>query len=150
MLEACRTLASSAANRPRRPLFDRFLAPWNKHAAANPSKNGLGGADLVTYWVEKARAQIEVGKLKVAGLVATNSIRGGANRKVLERIVASSRIFEAWSDEEWVNEGAAVRVSLVVFGFLPFPASGGGAGQELCRLAPVRAKPTTLYSSEAQ
>ena len=89
-----------------------------------------GGADLVTYWFEKARAQIEVGKLKSAGLVATNSIRGGANRKVLERIVASSRIFEAWSDEEWVNEGAAVRVSLVAFGFLPSLAGGGVAGGE--------------------
>jgi hypothetical protein len=75
-----------------------------------------GGADLVTYWFEKARAQTEAGKLTAAGLVATNSIRGGANRKVLERIVASSRIFEAWSDEPWVNEGAAVRVSLLCFG----------------------------------
>ncbi|PKO69441.1 MAG: hypothetical protein CVU23_06680 [Betaproteobacteria bacterium HGW-Betaproteobacteria-17] len=75
-----------------------------------------GGADLVTYWFEKARAQIEAGEARAAGLVATNSIRGGANRKVLERIAASTRIFEAWSDEEWVNEGAAVRVSLVCFG----------------------------------
>ncbi len=74
------------------------------------------GADLVTYWFEKARAQIEAGKAMVAGLVATNSIRGGANRKVLERIVTSTRIYEAWSDEEWVNDGAAVRVSLVCFG----------------------------------
>lgn len=75
-----------------------------------------GGADLVTYWFEKARAQIEAEKLQAAGLVATNSIRGGANRKVLERIVDTTRIFEAWSDEEWVNEGAAVRVSLLGFG----------------------------------
>ncbi|HQR04893.1 MAG: class I SAM-dependent DNA methyltransferase [Proteobacteria bacterium] len=75
-----------------------------------------GGADLVTYWFEKARARIAAGKLQAAGLVATNSIRGGANRKVLERIVDTTRIFEAWSDEEWVNEGAAVRVSLVGFG----------------------------------
>lgn len=74
------------------------------------------GADLVTYWFEKARAQIEAGQCAAAGLVATNSIRGGANRKVLERIVASTKIFEAWSDEDWVNEGAAVRVSLVCFG----------------------------------
>jgi len=61
---ACRTLESSAANRPRRPLFCRFLAPargtpdsyalkrydsaapWNNHAAANPAKNGIGGADF--------------------------------------------------------------------------------------------------------
>jgi hypothetical protein len=75
-----------------------------------------GGADLVCYWFEKARAQIEAGKLQAAGLVSTNSIRGGSNRKVLERIVDMTRIFEAWSDEPWINDGAAVRVSLVGFG----------------------------------
>ena len=74
-----------------------------------------GGADLVTYWFEKARAQIESGKCRAAGLVATNSIRGGANRRVLDRIAESGRIFEAWGDEPWVNDGAAVRVSLVCF-----------------------------------
>lgn len=78
-----------------------------------------GGADLVTYWFEKARAQIEAGHCEAAGLVATNSIRGGANRKVLDRIVDSTPIFEAWSDEPWVNEGAAVRVSLICFGSIP-------------------------------
>lgn len=78
-----------------------------------------GGADFVTYWFEKARAQIESGKVRCAGLVATNSIRGGANRKVLDRICANTRIFEAWSDEDWINEGAAVRVSLVCFGDRP-------------------------------
>ncbi len=85
-----------------------------------------GFADLVLYWFEKARAQIEAGRLTVAGLVATNSIRGGANRKVLDRIVASTRIFEAWGDEEWVNEGAAVRVSLVCFGNSDQPAQLDG------------------------
>ena len=75
-----------------------------------------GGADLVTYWFEKARAQIKAGQARYAGLVATNSIRGGANRKVLERITRTGAIFEAWSDQPWVNEGAAVRVSLVCFG----------------------------------
>lgn len=75
-----------------------------------------GGADLVTYWFEKARAQIVEGRAHTAGLVATNSIRGGANRKVLDRIVASGEIFNAWSDEDWINEGAAVRVSIVCFG----------------------------------
>ncbi len=74
-----------------------------------------GGADLVTYWYEKARAMIESGKAKRAGLVATNSIRGGASRKVLDRIRESGEIFNAWSDEPWINEGAAVRVSLVSF-----------------------------------
>ncbi|MGR4868214.1 class I SAM-dependent DNA methyltransferase [Variovorax sp. LARHSF232] len=75
-----------------------------------------GGADLVCYWFEKARAQIEAGHLQAAGLVSTNSISGGANRKVLERIVNTSRIFLAWGDEPWVNDGAAVRVSMTGFG----------------------------------
>ncbi len=75
-----------------------------------------GGADLVCFWFEKARAQIEAGVLQRAGLVATNSIRGGRNREVLDRICATTGIFEAWSDEPWVNDGAAVRVSLVAFG----------------------------------
>ena len=74
-----------------------------------------GGADLVTYWFEKARAQILAGKATRAGLVATNSIRGGASRKVLDRIRESLTIFNAWSDEPWVNDGAAVRVSIVCF-----------------------------------
>jgi type II restriction/modification system DNA methylase subunit YeeA len=84
----------------------------------------LGGADLVTYWFEKARFQLETQQVKAVGLVATNSIRGGANRKVLERIRETGQIFEAWSDEAWVNEGAAVRVSLVCFA--PSPSKGEG------------------------
>lgn len=75
-----------------------------------------GGADLVCYWFDKARAHMAAGALQRAGLVTTNSIRGGANRKVLDAICAETRIFEAWSDEAWVNNGAAVRVSLVAFG----------------------------------
>ena len=75
-----------------------------------------GGADLVCYWFEKARAQIAAGQAQRAGLVATNSIRGGVNRRVLERIRETGRILQAWSDEPWINEGAAVRVSLVCFG----------------------------------
>ena len=74
-----------------------------------------GGADLVMYWFEKARRLVERGQVKAAGLVSTNSIRGGANRKLLERIRETGVIFDAWSDEPWVNEGAAVRVSLVCF-----------------------------------
>jgi type II restriction/modification system DNA methylase subunit YeeA len=73
-------------------------------------------ADLVTYWFEKARTQVEAGQTKRVGLVATNSIRGGANRRVLDRIVSESCIFEAWSDEPWVIDGASVRVSLICFG----------------------------------
>jgi hypothetical protein len=72
-------------------------------------------ADLVCYWFEKARAQIEMGKTKRAGLLATNSIRGGANRAVLDRVKETGDIFMAWSDREWILEGAAVRISIVGF-----------------------------------
>ena len=41
-------------------------------------------ADLVCYWFEKAGKQIQSGKATRAGLVATNSIRGGANRRALQ------------------------------------------------------------------
>ena len=72
-------------------------------------------ADLVCYWFEKAGRQIASGKAARAGLVATNSIRGHANRRALEAATDTRRIFEAWSDEPWVIDGAAVRVSLVCF-----------------------------------
>jgi type II restriction/modification system DNA methylase subunit YeeA len=72
-------------------------------------------ADLVCFWFEKARTQIVAGKLKRTGLVATNSIRGGKNRLVLDQINKETPIYEAWSDEPWVVDGAAVRVSLVCF-----------------------------------
>jgi len=75
-----------------------------------------GGVDFLCYWFDKAQREIEAGRLHRAGLVATNSIRGGASRSVLERICASGRIFEAWADEPWVNNGEPVRVSLVCFG----------------------------------
>jgi type II restriction/modification system DNA methylase subunit YeeA len=73
-------------------------------------------ADLVVYWFEKARSQIKAQKSSRVGLVATNSIRGGPNREVVDRIETDTRLFEAWSDEPWVVEGAAVRVSILCFG----------------------------------
>ncbi|MCY4669365.1 MAG: hypothetical protein OXC29_15450 [Rhodococcus sp.] len=72
-------------------------------------------ADLVCYWFEKAGQQVALGKAARVGLVATNSIRGHANRRALQAATAARRIFEAWSDEPWVVEGAAVPVSLVCF-----------------------------------
>ena len=76
-----------------------------------------GGADLVCYWFEKARKAIKSNGLGAAGLVATQSIRSGSNRVVLDAIRKNTRIFDAWSDEPWVNDGAAVRVSLISFGW---------------------------------
>ena len=99
-------------SKKRRELGDAYFAALDSVFAGRVP----GGADLVCYWFEKARQAIESNGLGAAGLVATQSIRAGSNRAVLTAICASTHIFEAWSDESWVNEGAAVRVSLVCFG----------------------------------
>ncbi len=72
-------------------------------------------ADLVTYWFEKARAYVEQKTVKRVGLLATQGIRGGVNRKVLERIKQTGDIFWAQSDRNWILNGAAVHVSMVGF-----------------------------------
>jgi hypothetical protein len=72
-------------------------------------------SDLCCYWFEKARAQIEAGKMGRAGLLATQGIRGGANREVLKRIKQSGDIFFAESDRDWIQDGANVHVSMVGF-----------------------------------
>ncbi len=72
-------------------------------------------ADLVCYWFVKAGRQLAAGRSQRVGLVATNSIRGGANRRALQAAIDGRPIFDAWSDEPWVIDGAAVRVSLVCF-----------------------------------
>jgi type II restriction/modification system DNA methylase subunit YeeA len=74
-----------------------------------------GQSDLCCYWFEKAREQIEGGKCKRAGLLATQGIRGGANREVLKRIKDTGDIFFAESDREWILDGAMVHVSMVGF-----------------------------------
>jgi hypothetical protein len=74
-----------------------------------------GQSDLCCYWFEKAREQIERGNCKRAGLLATQGIRGGANREVLKRIKDTGDIFFAESDREWILNGAMVHVSMVGF-----------------------------------
>ena len=84
-------------------------------------------ADLVLYWFEKARGALSLNRSKRIGFVGTNSIRGGANRRVVEAILRDARIFSAWSDEAWVVDGAAVRVSLLCFSKDTDPAQLDGA-----------------------
>jgi type II restriction/modification system DNA methylase subunit YeeA len=74
-----------------------------------------GGSDYVCYWFEKSRAMIETLKARRVGLLATQGIRGGRNRIVLDRIVKTGKIFWAESDRDWILEGAAVHVSMVAF-----------------------------------
>ena len=87
-----------------------------------------GKPDLVCYWVARAGQLSANGEIQRVGLVATNSIRSGTNRLVLDRIVKDSRIFDAWADEPWIVEGASVRVSLICFaprkGTLPVALDG--------------------------
>ena len=110
-------------------------------------------ADLVCYWFVKAGDHLGARAAKRVGLVATNSIRGGANRRALERATGGWRIFDAWSDEPRVIDGAAVRVSLVCFShaddeltperrldgetvdeiYMDFTARRGGAGVDLTK-----------------
>jgi type II restriction/modification system DNA methylase subunit YeeA len=74
-----------------------------------------GMPDLVCYWFEKAQNYISKGSAKRVGLLATQAIRGGTNRQVLEHIKENGDIFFAYSDREWILDGATVHVSLVGF-----------------------------------
>lgn len=93
-----------------------------------------GSADMVCYWFEKARAMVEAGHAERVGLVTTSSIRTGSNRAVLDRVAVSGRIFEAWSDEPWIDRGAAVRVSMVCFGGPEHPGPYQLDGKEVSRV----------------
>ena len=84
---------------------DQLYAAWDGRVPRE--------ADLVTYWHENAREMIAQGRARRAGLLATNSIRGGASRRVLDQVKETGDIFVAWSDEPWVVDGASVRVSIV-------------------------------------
>ena len=95
----------------RSELNDKYVEDLRGHYASRVP----GGADLVTYWFEKARHQVEMNAAKRVGLLATNSIRMVGNRPVLERIKESGNIFMAWSDRPWLLDGAAVRVSMIGF-----------------------------------
>ncbi|KCZ92606.1 hypothetical protein HHI_11521 [Hyphomonas hirschiana VP5] len=86
---------------------DTLFSAWR--ASVRPE------ADLVLYWFARSGELIQTGRLKRAGLVSTNSIRGGANRDTLRSALGDGRIFDAWADEPWIVDGAAVRVSLLCF-----------------------------------
>ena len=76
-------------------------------------------SDLCCYWFELGRQAIARATSSEAsprvGLLATQGIRGGANREVLKRIKDTGDIFTAWSDRRWILDGAAVHVSIVGF-----------------------------------
>ena len=95
----------------REELGDAYIERLFEHYANRVKRD----ADLCCYWFENARAQIEQGKCKRAGLLATQGIRGGVNRDVLKRIKGTGDIFFAESDRPWILAGANVHVSMVGF-----------------------------------
>ncbi len=72
-------------------------------------------SDLCCYWFEKARALVERGACRRAGLLATQAIRGGKNRETLKRIQETGDIYFAVSDRNWFLDGASVHISMVGF-----------------------------------
>ncbi len=73
-------------------------------------------SDLVCWWFHKGLLSlIEGGALRV-GFVATNSIKGGKNRLVLDAIEEQTSIVSAVANLPWQQDGAAVSVSIVCFG----------------------------------
>ena len=76
------------------------------------------GADFVLYWVAKGLASLRTGRTKRVGFVTTNSVRGGMNRRVLDEVANGPGFVSARADEPWTLAGAAVRVSMIVFGEL--------------------------------
>jgi hypothetical protein len=72
-------------------------------------------SDLCCYWFVLASGQIQKGSGTRAGLLATQSIRGGASRDSLKLVKRAADIYHAWSDRNWVLDGAAVHVSIICF-----------------------------------
>ena len=73
-------------------------------------------SDFVCYWFEKARALVEAGMVRRAGLLAASAIKQVSSRHVLERIAESCRIYFAISDRDWLQDGASVRIAMIGFG----------------------------------
>ncbi|GFZ84141.1 MULTISPECIES: class I SAM-dependent DNA methyltransferase [Sphingobium] len=72
-------------------------------------------SDLVCYWFEKSRSMLAEGIVSRSGFVSTKAIAKNVNLPVLQKLAEDANIYEAWQNEPWVVDGAAVRVSLVCF-----------------------------------
>ena len=72
-------------------------------------------SDLCCYWLENARVNVQVGRSRRVGLLATQGIRGKDNRAVLQNIKRTGDIFLAYPDKEWMLDGAVVHISIIGF-----------------------------------
>jgi len=94
----------------------RTVQNRDRHGAdsvAPPPAGGAGGGPLVSTRGSDRTTASRFGVR--AGLLATQGIRGGANREVLKRIKQSGDIFFAVSDRDWILDGANVHVSMIGF-----------------------------------
>ena len=101
------------------PEMEQRVTTYGQYALSS-SVNGIRDIEAQTIngiSVQKVFFQPDVNlDLAIAQIVsATNSIRGGANRRVLDRLARTGVIYDAWDDEPWILDGAAVRVSLICF-----------------------------------
>lgn len=72
--------------------------------------------DLVCYWFELARENVIGKRTQRVGLISTSSIKSGLNVDILKKITDDMKIFMAWPERPWVQDGASVKVSIVGFG----------------------------------
>ncbi len=75
------------------------------------------GSDYCCYWFDHGRRACLRSHHASVGLLATQGIRSGSSRRVLQRIATDVGIMGAHSDLPWFLEGAAVRISIIWFGF---------------------------------
>lgn len=113
-------------------LGGKFLRKGRPATKTKPALEGLGdnyveqlfdayggkpprSADLVVYWLARAVTLLRMEEISRFGLVATKSIAKGASNRPLMEISEQKNlaIYEAWTNEEWVVDGAAVRVAMV-------------------------------------
>lgn len=94
----------------------RTLGEEPTKALRNAYKDQLAAfSDLVLYWFVKSNELIQANRIRRCGFVATKAIAKNANLPVLISLRKSAVIFNAWANEQWIVDGAKVRVSLVCF-----------------------------------
>ncbi|MCA9311138.1 MAG: class I SAM-dependent DNA methyltransferase [Phycisphaerales bacterium] len=109
------------SRKARQELSDPYVDAYQHAFASLPE-----GVDLCCYWFELARRCVKGSATRV-GLLATQAIRGGSSRTALQRVQDGAVIVEAHSDRQWMLDGAAVQISIVIFTRAPLD-------DEKCRL----------------
>ena len=97
------------SRKARMELGDKYVDAYQNTYSKLPE-----GVDLCCYWFYLAENDLMAND-SIVGLLATQSIRKGSSRRVLDHIEQNAVIFNAWSDEPWVLNGASVRISIACF-----------------------------------